>query len=117
MIPGEIARAGFEEIRGHKLRSALTLMGIILGTLSITATLAFLEGVVGAVRQAYSDYLKDDVLLIKRRWAGNLHEETVFARSPGLRPDDARAIVDRVPGVAATAPYLDDWGMARAGRA
>jgi putative ABC transport system permease protein len=115
MILHELARAGLDDIRGHKLRSALTLLGIILGTLSITVMLAFLGGVVGAVREAYQDYFREDIVRVDHRYPRDVREAARFRRSPGLQPQDARAIAERVPGVAAAAAYLDHEGTVRAG--
>ena len=116
MIPLEIGRAGFDEIGRHKLRSSLTLLGIALGTLSITVMLAFMEGVVKAVWQAFSEYRREDLVFVEGRGARDPREQAIFARSYGLRPADARAIESRVQGVVAVAPNLYDWATIRAGR-
>ena len=116
MISLEIGRTGLYEIGRHKMRSSLTLLGIALGTLSITVMLAFTEGVVSAVWQSFSEYRREDLLFVQARWPRNSREQAIFARPYGLRPADARAIEARVHGVAAVAPYQNHWAMVRADR-
>jgi putative ABC transport system permease protein len=57
----EIVRTALSEIRHHKLRSTLTLLGIILGTLSITVMTSLLDGVTAAVWEGFTDLGFDDV--------------------------------------------------------
>jgi len=60
--PGEILRTALAEVRGHKLRSGLTLLGIILGTLSITIMTSFLDGIVVMVWKGFEDLGFDVVM-------------------------------------------------------
>ena len=52
---GEVLRTALAEIRAHKMRSSLTLLGIILGTLSIVVMTSFLDGIANAVWQGFGD--------------------------------------------------------------
>ena len=64
---GEILRTVFVEIRGHKMRSVLTLLGIILGTFAITVMTSFLDGIVASVWRGFSDLGFDGVMYVVDR--------------------------------------------------
>jgi putative ABC transport system permease protein len=92
---GEIVRTAFGEIRHHKMRSALTLLGIILGTLSITVMTSLLDGVIAAVWEGFADLGYDGVVLVVDQEPRDPHETAIFARSRGLQPEDAGVILGR----------------------
>ncbi len=104
MNPGEIVRTALAEIRGHKLRSGLTLLGIILGTLSITVMTSFLDGIVTMVWKGFEDLGFDGVLYVEGRDASDLKDQAVFTRSRGLQPSDANLVLARKERIQDVAP-------------
>jgi len=112
---GEIGRTVFVEIRSHKLRSALTLSGIILGTLSITVMTSFLDGIVAAVWQGFSDLGFDGVMYVVDRDARDLREQSIFTRSKGLQPEDAAVLLARAELVSDAAAAVYDESLVRRG--
>ena len=112
---GEIFRTVLVEIRGHKLRSVLTLLGIILGTLSITIMTSLLDGVVAAVSKGFSDLGFDGVMYVEDREARDLREQSLFTRSKGLQPEDARVLLERGILVTEVAPAVFDEAVVRRG--
>jgi putative ABC transport system permease protein len=100
----EIIRTVFGEIRHHKLRSVLTLLGIILGTLSITVLTSFLDGIIATVWAGLDDVGYDGVVLVVNQNARDLRESALFTRSEGLQPRDADVIFQRRKLVTAVAP-------------
>jgi putative ABC transport system permease protein len=100
----EILRTVFGEIRHHKLRSVLTLLGIILGTLSITVMTSLLDGIIGTVWAGFEDIGYDGVVLVMNQNARDLRESSLFTRSDGLQPRDGEVILQRKKLVAAVAP-------------
>jgi putative ABC transport system permease protein len=104
MNPWETVRTVLGEIRHHKMRSALTLLGIILGTLSITVMTCLLQGVVETVWSGFADIGYDGVVLVMNRQARDLTEAAVFARSEGLQPEDADILLERAKLVSSVAP-------------
>ncbi len=100
----ETIRSVLGEIRHHKMRSVLTLLGIILGTLSITVMTCLLQGVVETVWAGFADLGYDGVVLVSNRQARDLTESAVFARSEGLQPEDTRILLGRAKTVSAVAP-------------
>lgn len=106
MSAAEILRTSLGEIRHHKMRSALTLMGIILGTLSITVMTSFLDGVVAAVWSGFNDLGFDGVMYVVHREARDLREKAIATRSRGLQPEDAEVVLARRRSVSAVAPVV-----------
>jgi putative ABC transport system permease protein len=115
MNPGEIVRTALSEIRHHKMRSVLTLMGIILGTLSITVMTSFLDGVEQTLWQGFADLGFDGVMYVTDREARDLRESEIFTRSTGLQPRDAEVVLARGKTVSAVAPVIYDEQIVRRG--
>ena len=95
---GEIVRTAFGEVRHHKLRSTLTLLGIVLGTLSITVMTSLLDGVVQTVWEGMDKLGLDGVVFVVPREA--------------TAADDNRGIAIRVVISAGTAPRKRRRGCA-----
>jgi ABC-type antimicrobial peptide transport system permease subunit len=115
MNPGEVLRTALGEIRHHVLRSILTLLGIILGTMSITMMTSFLDGIVGTVWEGFADLGYDGVMYVVTREPRDLRETAIFTRSRGLQPEDADALLARRRLVSAVAPVLYDEQVVRRG--
>jgi putative ABC transport system permease protein len=115
MTIGEIIRSALSEIRHHKLRSALTLLGIILGTASITFMTSLMDGVVGEVWEGISDLGFDGVMYVFNAEPKDLRDQAIFARSKGLQPADADILLSRGRAVASVAPVLIHEDLVRRG--
>jgi len=115
MNPGEVVRTALGEIRHHKMRSTLTLLGVILGTMSITVMTSFLDGVVAAVWEGFDDLGFDGVMYVMNRDAKDLREAAIFTRSEGLQPEDGDFLLARADKVAMVAPMLYDESLVRVG--
>jgi putative ABC transport system permease protein len=111
---GALIRSSLSEIRHHKLRSTLTLLGIILGTLSITVMTTFLDGIVGVVWEGISDLGYDGVMYVVGREPRDLREQAIFARSRGLQPEDSRILLSRAKVLSAVAPVMYHEEIVRA---
>jgi putative ABC transport system permease protein len=111
----DILRTALEEIGGHKLRSALTLLGIVLGTLSIVIMTSLLGGVIAAVWEGIEDLGYDGVMSVVGRGARDLRESAIFARSRGLHPEDAARLAERGGAVASVAPVAHHDALVAAG--
>lgn len=111
----EIVRTAFGEIRHHKMRSALTLLGIVLGTLSITVMTSLLDGVIAAVWEGFTDLGYDGVVLVVNQGPRDPRESAIFARSEGLQPEDAGVIRARRKVVHDVAAVQEDELVVRRG--
>jgi putative ABC transport system permease protein len=112
---GESVRTSLVEIWSHKLRSLLTLLGIILGTLSITFMTSLLDGVTSAVWSGFQDLGFDGVMYVMTRPPRDLREQAVFARSKGLQPEDGDLLLTRGRAVSSVAPALVSETLVRRG--
>ena len=112
---GEAFRTALGEIRAHKLRSTLTLLGIILGTLSIVVMTSFLDGIVVAVWRGFADLGYDGVVYVVNREARDLTEAGLFTRSEGLMPRDVGVLLARREFVSSAAPSVFDEQVVRRG--
>ena len=112
---GEVFRTALGEIRAHKLRSSLTLLGIVLGTLSIVVMTSFLDGIVVAVWSGFADLGYDGVVYVVNREPRDLKEGALFTRSEGLQPKDVPILLARRELVSGAAPAVFDEQLVRRG--
>ncbi len=95
---------GLSSLVAHKLRSLLTMLGMIFG---VGAVVAMLSITAGAQKEMMSfiDQLGVNNIIIEAREAVDRNElQTVRAISPGLSFRDFRAISENVQGVEAMTP-------------
>jgi len=101
----ESARSAVRSLAGHKLRSALTMLGMVFG---VGAVIAMLSIGAGAERQALETIgrlgLRNVLVRAKELRDDQLAEAR--KKSPGVAPRDAVAIADTVPGVELVAPRV-----------
>lgn len=94
-------------IRGHKVRSFLTVLGVVIGTGTIIGVGSILTGFDGAVTNAIKGFGTDSVIVFKWqagiRFGRRSREE--WLRKP-LTYENAVAIRERCPSVKGVSPYL-----------
>jgi putative ABC transport system permease protein len=89
---GESVRTSLTEIRSHKLRSILTLLGIVLGTTSLVVMVSVIGGAARAVQKGLSDLGFDGVMFVTARQPVARLEQKKQGYSRGLRAADVAAI-------------------------
>jgi putative ABC transport system permease protein len=97
-------KMGMASLFAHKLRSLLTMLGMIFG---VGAVVAMLSITAGAQKEmmAFIDQLGVNNIIIEAREAIDRNElQTVRAISPGLTFRDFRAISENVSGLVAITP-------------
>jgi putative ABC transport system permease protein len=97
-------KMGLASLFAHKLRSLLTMLGMIFG---VGAVVAMLSITAGAQKEMMSfiDQLGVNNIIVEAHEALDRNElQTVRAISPGLTFRDYRAISENVPGLAAITP-------------
>ena len=99
-------RMALATIREHKLRSLLTVLGVIIGTGTVIAVGSIITGVDAAVVNLMRSMGPETGFVYKFNigFRGNITREEV-ARKP-LRWEDAQAVAERCPSVAAVSPWL-----------
>ncbi len=92
-------------LAGHKLRSALTMLGMIFGVGAVIAMLSIGEG---AEREAQATIERMGLRNVLVRGLELLPQEAqrVRAKSQGLSPRDELAVAEAVPGVVRVSPRL-----------
>src|SRR6476619_6732387 len=105
MTPSAALRSALDNRAAHKLRSALTMLGMIFG---VGAVIAMLSIGAGAERQALQmvERLGLKNVLVRARTFKDDELKEIRAKSPGVSDRDAEAIADGVPGVALAAPSV-----------
>src|SRR6266536_5117881 len=97
-------KMGLASLFAHKLRSLLTMLGMIFG---VGAVVAMLSITAGAQKEMMSfiDQLGVNNIIVEAREAVDRNElQTVRAISPGMTFRDFRAISENVQGLEALTP-------------
>ncbi len=110
----EALRSAMEALRSHKLRSALTMLGIIIGVAAVIAMVSIgggaREQVVARIRSLGANLI---VIVPGNIRAGGLNLGAGAAST--LSDDDSRAIEAEIDGVSVAAPYVRSSTQAVAG--
>ena len=98
MSPAEALRTALSSLGTHKLRSALTMLGMIFG---VGAVIAMLSIGAGAEREALAlvERLGLRNVLVRAKSLSPAEQQEVRRKSPGLSDRDGAAIAEGVPGV------------------
>ncbi len=102
----EAIRSALADLAAHKLRSALTMLGMIFG---VGAVIAMLSIGAGAERQAMEMIERMGLrnILVRSKSFKPDELEEVRKKSLGVSPRDARAIMEGVPGAQLVAPRVE----------
>jgi len=100
-------RIAFDNIRAAKLRSFLTVLGVIIGTGTIIGVGSILAGLDGAITEIIKNFGANTMIVLKYPGGFRLRNLTPeeWKRKP-LTLENARAIAERCPSVEAVSPYL-----------
>ncbi len=115
-LAGENVRMALTTLWSQKLRSGLTLLGIIIGVATVIAMVSLIQGLNGAIARQIGS-LGSGVLYISKHEAG-IHLGGDIERKPrkDLTADDADAILRTCPAVAAVSPEIWDQRRVSYGR-
>jgi putative ABC transport system permease protein len=102
----ESIRTSAAEIRSHKLRSILTLVGIILGTTSLVVMVSVIGGAAVAVQKGLSDLGFDGVMFVSAEAPQDRLEKKKAGYSRGLRTADMRFIEEGQQLIQEAAPVV-----------
>jgi putative ABC transport system permease protein len=111
----EIVSMAFDTLRTSKMRSALTVLGVVIGITSIVGMTSLIRGFDNSLRESISQLGPDTIML--QKWgalsfaAGRSFLEV--ARRPNLTMEDARAIERECPSVALVDVWLGAYGNSR----
>ena len=104
---GEIVAMSFDTLRTNKMRSALTVLGVVIGITSIVGMTSLIRGFDNSLRESISQ-LGPDTIMVQKWGALSFASGKSFlevARRPNLSREDAVAIQRECPSVA----LIDVW--------
>jgi macrolide transport system ATP-binding/permease protein len=104
-------RQGFKTLAANKVRTALSMLGILIGVAAVVAMLALGRGAQQAIEAQLSS-LGSNLLVVRAgavRTGGVAQESGATTR---LTPEDARAIRDNVPNLREVGPSVNGRGQA-----
>src|SRR5664280_604676 len=91
-------------VREHKLRSFLTVLGVIIGTSAVIGVGSIIAGLDGAITNLMRSFGPNSIIVTKTPAMGEATREE-RKRKP-LTLENARAIADRCPSVEYVSPYI-----------
>jgi len=109
----ESVRTSATEILIHKLRSLLTLIGIILGTTSLVVMVSVIGGAAKAVRSGFDDLGFDGVMFVSGRAPKERLEKKKQGYSRGLRTSDLAVLDQGRELLEGAAPVVSTTEVAR----
>jgi putative ABC transport system permease protein len=95
-------------VRAHKLRSFLTVLGVIIGTGAVIGVGSIIAGLDAAVTNLLRSFGPNTIIVLRGSIMGNWTPEEL-KRKP-LTLEDARGVRDRCPDVQYVSPYLFPLG-------
>jgi putative ABC transport system permease protein len=111
----EIVVMSFDTLRASKMRSALTVLGVVIGITSIVGMTSLIRGFDSSLRDSIKQ-LGPNTIMIQKWGALSLLGGKSFlevARRPNLTMEDARAIERECPSVALVDVWLGATGFNR----
>lgn len=108
----EIVRMAFDTIRNNKLRSGLTVLGVVIGITSIVGMTALIRGFDQSLRESIAAVGPDTIFVAKfsgvSMAAGNDFQDLL--QRPNMTPQDAEAIERGAPSIQMVDIILGDGG-------
>jgi putative ABC transport system permease protein len=109
----EVVAMAFDTLRTSKMRSALTVLGVVIGITSIVGMTSLIRGFDESVRDAIRQ-LGPDTIVVQKMGALSFASGKSFlelARRPNLSMEDARAIERECPSVALVDVWMGAMGQ------
>lgn len=110
MAPSDLSRYAWQSIRSHRLRTALTMLGIVIGIASVILLTSIGEGTRRFILAEFTQFGTNLLAVTPGKIKTTGMPGSVFSTVRKLTVEDAEAIL-RVPGVERTVPLA--VGMAR----
>jgi putative ABC transport system permease protein len=107
-------REGFgiswDAIRAHKLRAALTTLGIIIGVVTVTLMTTAIDGIRQSFLKSISSLGADTLYVDRMDWFINSAEQWIKQnKRPWITLDQVHALERQMPSAAVVVPYAVDY--------
>jgi putative ABC transport system permease protein len=96
-------RLALDTVRAHKLRSFLTVLGVIIGTGAVIGVGSIIAGLDGAITNLLRSFGPNTIIVLKGSMGNQTREER---RRPPLTLEQARAIGERSSAIDHVSPFL-----------
>ena len=96
---------GVKDIWGHKFRSLLTMLGIILGVASLVGMTAIVKGMENGLKEAMIAMGGADKVLIREQPVPS-HQEHLAEEAPGRTMADVLALRESAPLISLVSPEM-----------
>ena len=108
----EIVSMAFDTVRTQKMRSALTILGIVIGITSIVGMTAIIRGFDQSLRESIREIGPDTIFVVQFSGISLAAGEDLaeLLRRPSLTPGDADAIESQAPSIASVNLILGEGG-------
>src|SRR5579863_5160439 len=111
MTPSSIGngvKLALDTTRAHKLRSFLTVLGVIIGTGAVIGVGSIVAGLDGAITNILRSFGPNTIIVLRGNAMGGWTLEEMKRKT--LTREDALAIAERCPSVDHVSPYLfSNW--------
>ena len=97
-------------IWSHKLRSLLTVLGVVIGTSTIIGVGSIITGMDGAITQIFKSFGPNTLIVFKFKIGVRFHLSAEERQRKPLTLENARALSERCPSVEYVSPYLFPLG-------
>ncbi len=98
----------WDAIRAHKLRAALTTLGIIIGVVTVTLMTTAIDGINQAFKQSLSSLGADTLYVSRIDWFIHTTEQWIKQnKRPYITLDQIHALERQMPSAQAIAPYAE----------
>ena len=105
MNPLQVLRVAFRALLRNKMRSFLTMLGVIIGVAAVIAMVAIGEGAKARVEAAFAS-MGTNLLILMPGSTNTGGVQGGFGTQSNLTWDDLKAIQTEVPSVKAASPQL-----------
>ena len=115
----EPVRIGLSQLRSNKMRSFLTLLGLLIGVASVTGIVALAEGLRAAVTSQLDQLGGSSLIFLRNperfyrdeegRWIRRVHDDHLVL-------DDVNRILDEVEDVRSVIPLMDSYTTLKNGK-
>src|SRR6187397_3043479 len=111
----EIVGMAFDTLRTSKMRSALTVLGVVIGITSIVGMTSLIRGFDDSLRESLKELGPNTIMVQKFTGLTILSGKSFLevAKRPNLTIDDADAIARECPSVALIDVWLGAMGNSR----
>ncbi|MFN0110944.1 MAG: ABC transporter permease [Blastocatellia bacterium] len=112
LFPIETITMALGTIRSHKFRSSLTVLGIVVGVMTVVAVASILTGLRSSIVSMVEEYGTNNIYAFHLSTGPRMgdRDRSEYMRKP-ITPEDGEMILEQAPAIEAVANVLFLWRM------